>query len=229
MGVKNTSHVAADFDMIADALACEPAHDTLTPAERALIAQVPGNARHAIDVGCGDGVIARVLATRGIGVVGLDVSPRMIALARARTDPGLRIQYRHDDVMTADLPERTFDVVVSVAVAHHLPLDVIVPCLVRLVAPGGTLLLQDVMNRRGFAAVPTNVVAMFSRQLRRLTAPSRITSRVAAAYLIHGAGEVHLDASEVATVYATLLPGAPVYRHLEWRYSVVWHAPEQRA
>jgi hypothetical protein len=120
-----------------------------------------------------------------------------------------------------------FDFVVSVAVAHHLPLDVIVPRLVRLVAPSGTLLLQDVMNRRGFSQVPVNVAAMLSRRIRRLTAPSRITSRVAAAYLTHGAGEVYLDASAVAAVYAALLPGARVFHHLEWRYSVVWRAPEQ--
>jgi hypothetical protein len=117
--------------------------------------------------------------------------------------------------------------VVSVAVAHHLPLDVIVPRLVRLVAPSGTLLLQDVMNRRGFSQVPVNVAAMLSRRIRRLTAPSRITSHVAAAYLTHGAGEVYLDASAVAAVYAALLPGARVFHHLEWRYSVVWRAPEQ--
>jgi len=225
--MKTITDLAADFDTIADALACEPAHDALTSAERALITHVPGNARQGIDVGCGDGVITRVLATRGMSVVGLDVSPRMIALARARTDPRLRIEYRHGDVMTADLPERTFDFVVSVAVAHHLPLDVIVPRLVRLVAPSGTLLLQDVMNRRGFSQVPVNVAAMLSRQIRRLTAPSRITSRVAAAYLTHGAGEVYLDASAVAAVYAALLPGARVFHHLEWRYSVVWRAPEQ--
>ena len=227
--MKTITDVAADFDTIADALACEPAHDTLTPAEHALITHVPGNARYAIDVGCGDGVITRVLATRGMSVVGLDVSPRMVALARARTDPRLRIEYRHDDVMTADLPERTFDLVVSVAVAHHLPLGVIVPRLAGLVAPGGTLLLQDVMNRRGLSRVPIDVVAMFSRQLRRLTAPSRITSRVAAAYLTHGAGEMYLDASAVAAVYAALLPSARVYHHLEWRYSVVWRAPEHRS
>jgi len=227
--MKRITDVAADFDTIADALACETAHETLTPAERALLTHVPASAKHAIDVGCGDGVITRVLATRGMSVVGLDVSPRMIALARARTDPRLRIEYRHADVMTADLPERTFDLVVSVAVVHHLPLDVIVPRVARLVAPGGTLLLQDVMNRRGLSQVPINVAAMFSRQVRRLTAPSRTTARVAAAYLAHGAGEAYLDASAVAAVYAALLPGARVHHHLEWRYSVVWRAPEARA
>jgi len=223
--MKTITDVAADFDTIADALACEPARETVTPAERALLTHVPGTARHAIDVGCGDGVLTRVLATRGMSVVGLDISPRMIALALARTDPRLGIEYRHDDVMTADLPERTFDVVLSVAVAHHFPLDAIVPRLVRLVAPGGTLLLHDVMTRRGLSQVPNNVADMCSRLVRRLTTPSRITSRVAAAYHTHGAGEVYLDASAVAAVYAALLPGARVCHHLEWRYSVVWRAP----
>ncbi len=55
--MKRITDVAADFDTIADALACETAHETLTPAERALLTHVPARAKHAIDVGCGDGVI----------------------------------------------------------------------------------------------------------------------------------------------------------------------------
>ena len=134
--MKRITDVAADFDTIADALACESAHETLTPAERALLTHVPANAKHAIDVGCGDGVTTRALATRGMSVAGLDVSPRMIALARARTDPRLRIEYRHADVMTADLPERTFALVVSVAVAGRASLSPPgVALLRRLAAP----------------------------------------------------------------------------------------------
>lgn len=225
--MKTITDIAADFDAIADALARGPAHETLTPAERALLAHVPADARYAIDVGCGDGVMTRVLAARGMSVLGLDVSPRMIALARSRTDPRLRVEYRHADIMAADLPERTFDLVVSVAVAHHLPLDTIVPRLVRLVAPGGTFLLQDVVSRRGLAQLPINIAAMVSRQLRSLAVPSRLTSRVVAAYDAHGASETYLEASIVAPRYAALLPDARVYHHLEWRYSVVWRAPEQ--
>jgi len=55
--------------------------------------------------------------------------------------------------------------------------------------------------------------------------PSRITSRVAAAYHAHGADEDYLDVSMVRPTYASLLPGALVILHLEWRYSVIWRSP----
>ena len=223
--MKAATNVAADFDEIARALAAGSAHEELTPAERALLAHTPAHARRAIDVGCGDGVITRVLARRGVDMVGIDLSPGMIDLARARTDPALRIAYRLADVMTADLPDGAFDLVVSVSMAHHLPLDRIVPRLARLLAPGGTLLLQDVMNRRGLSQLPANAVAMVANRLRRLMQPSRITSRVAAAYHAHGADEDYLDVSMVRPTYASLLPGALVILHLEWRYSVIWRSP----
>jgi len=223
--VKPISEVAADFDAIASVLADGSAHETLTPAERVLLGHVPTHVRRAIDVGCGDGVITRSLARRGIEAVGIDVSPGMIQLARARTDRSLAIEYRQADVMTADLPDGVFDLVVSVSMAHHVPLDVIIPRLARLVAPAGTLLVQDVMTRRGIGQLPINLAAIIATRVRRLVVPSRITSRVTAAYNKHGADEQYLDASSVARAYEPLLPGARVYRHLEWRYSVVWQSP----
>jgi 2-polyprenyl-3-methyl-5-hydroxy-6-metoxy-1,4-benzoquinol methylase len=222
--VKPVARVAADFDEIARALAARSAHEELTPAERALLAHTPAHARRAIDVGCGDGVITRALAKRGLDVVGIDLSPGMIDLARARTDPALGVTYHLADVMTADLPDGAFDLVVSVAMAHHLPLERIVPRLARLLVPGGTLLLQDVMSRRGVSQLPANIFAIVASRVRRLVQPSRITSRVAAAYHAHGADEDYLDVSMVRPVYASLLPGARVMVHLEWRYSLVWQS-----
>src|ERR1017187_10477660 len=40
-----------------------------------------------LDAGCGEGYLARVLAARGAQVTGIDISPRLIELARAK-DPG---------------------------------------------------------------------------------------------------------------------------------------------
>ena len=224
MRSKPLSEVAADFDAIAAALARGAAGEALTPAERWLVARVPGNARSAIDVGCGDGVISRALARRGLTVVAVDISRGMIDLARAKSDAALPIEYRQADVMRDELPGGAFDVVLSVAMAHHVSLDVLVPRLVRLVAPGGVLLLQDVMNRRGIAQIPVNLAAMVTRHARQLVVPSRVTGRVARAYDAHGANEEYLDASMVAQTYRSLMPDARVTLHLEWRYSVVWRA-----
>ncbi len=39
--------------------------------------------RVVLDAGCGEGYLARILAARGARVTGIDLSPRLIALARS--------------------------------------------------------------------------------------------------------------------------------------------------
>jgi SAM-dependent methyltransferase len=216
--------VVADFDGIADAIAADPRPDVLTAAERFLLRHVPARAQRALDVGCGDGSLTRVLAARGIATLGIDASPKMIALARARAGGSPLLEYRIGDVMTDAPPAAAFDLVVSVAMAHHAPLERVVKWLVAAVAPGGTLLIQDVTTRRGIRHLPVNGLAWFARHLRLLPGQGRRRAAVAALYETHGAGEEYLHQSEVADVYRTILPGARVYHHLEWRYTAVWHS-----
>ena len=214
--------VVRDFDAIAGALAEVSRPDVLTPAERALLRHVPPDAQRTLDVGCGDGVVARTLARRGLTVLAIDISPRMIELARARTDRALRIEYRVGDIMTTDLPAGGFDVVTTINMVHHLPLPDVVPRLATLVAPGGYLLIQDVQTRSGIRYLPLNVAAAIRRRLRALVSPSRITPQAAALYERHGAGELYLTPPETHRAYRALLPDALIEQHLEWRYSVVW-------
>jgi 2-polyprenyl-3-methyl-5-hydroxy-6-metoxy-1,4-benzoquinol methylase len=220
--VKSTASVVADFDEIASALASTPPRHHLTPAERALLTYVPGRARTAIDVGCGDGVIARALAFRGLDVLGVDVSPRMIALARERTPAGLPAEYRELDITNRSAVDTKFDVVVSITMVHHLPLDVIVPRLVELVAPGGVLLVQDVVRRDRVLDLPLNIAGAITRRTREFFSGSGHSREVRQSYVAHGADETYLRPNEVMNAYARPVPEARVLHHLEWRYSVIW-------
>ncbi len=83
--------------------------------------------RQVLDAGCGEGYLARVLAARGAQVTGIDLSPRMIELARARNPSG--IDYQVGD-LSAPLP----------AIAG------------RFDAAASYLVLNDVTGYRGFAA-----------------------------------------------------------------------------
>ena len=218
------SAVVADFDSIADAIATDPRPDALTLAERFLLRRVPPGTRRALDVGCGDGSLTRALAARGIATLGIDASPRMIELARARAGAGPSLEYRVRDITTEAPPPPTFDLVISVAMAHHAPLESVVAWLVAALAPGGTLIIQDVTTRRGIRHLPINAVAWLARQLRLVPAVEGSRSKVAALYGTHGAEEEYLNQSEVADVYRPLLSGARVHHHLEWRYTVVWQS-----
>lgn len=215
--------VVTDFDGIADAIAADPLPDTLSPAERFLLRHVPAGARRALDVGCGDGSLTRALAARGITTLGIDASPRMIALARARAGATSLLEYRVADILADPPPSPVFDVVVSVAMAHHAPLDAVVKYLASAVAPGGTLLIQDVTSRRGLRYLPVNALAWLARRARVAVGGGVRRPAVDALYETHGAGEMYLEHSEVAEAYRTVLPGARVYQHLEWRYTAVWH------
>jgi 2-polyprenyl-3-methyl-5-hydroxy-6-metoxy-1,4-benzoquinol methylase len=223
--VKSAANVAADFDEIAAALATSPPRRHLTPAERALLAYVPQHARSAIDVGCGDGLVSRSLAARGVRTLGVDISSRMIALARARTPAELDVEYRQLDIMSAPEIDAEFDVVMSITMVHHLPLDVIVPRLAQLVAPGGVLLIQDLVDRERLVDIPLNLAGAISRRARSLILRESPPRAVRRSYAAHGTGETYLRSSDVALAYARFVPGARVLQHLEWRYSVIWTRP----
>lgn len=90
-------------------------HRTLIdPGLFARLGSIPSGAR-VLDLGCGNGYIARRLARAGARVVGIDSSPELIERARAReaADP-LGIAYRTADA--ADLSgfdDRSFEIGVS--------------------------------------------------------------------------------------------------------------------
>lgn len=108
-----------------------------------------------LDVGCGTGVVAR-LAARDVGpdgaVVGLDVNPGMLAVARAVTPPESAIEWYEADAEELPLADATFDVVLS-----QMSLQFVADRsgglreMRRVLAPGGRLALN----------VPGPIPAMF--------------------------------------------------------------------
>src|SRR4030095_14784760 len=84
----------------------------------ALLPVVDG--QRVLDLGCGAGQLAHHLATLGAAeVIGLDVSERMLALARERGGHP-RVTYRREAVEAAAFPLARFDLVVSSLVLHYV-------------------------------------------------------------------------------------------------------------
>jgi SAM-dependent methyltransferase len=108
------------------------------PALRALLPDVTG--RTVLDLGCGDGGLARDLAARGAArVLGTDPSLRMLTLARDRTgDP----QVRYLQAFAEDLALRDgrVDLVVSSLALHYVAdLGAVLDQVTRWLRPGGGL------------------------------------------------------------------------------------------
>ncbi len=103
--------------------------------------------RSVLDAGCGSGRVAIELARRGVDVVGADVNPSMLAVARER---GSGVTWVESDLAALELG-RTFDVVVM---AGNVPLftppgthAALVAGCARHVAPDGVLIAGFQLGR----------------------------------------------------------------------------------
>ena len=120
----------------------------------------PGS--RVLDVGCGIGGSARILARDyGFEVLGISISPAQIARARELTPadlPGCRFAVM--DALALDLPDggpaSGFDAVWSVEAGPHMPdKQRYADEMLRVLKPGGCLAVAD-WNRRDPSVAPMN-------------------------------------------------------------------------
>jgi SAM-dependent methyltransferase len=96
-------------------------------------------ARRILDVGCGEGQIARRVVSPGIVAVGVDPTAAQIVEAHARGGGPL---YARADADHLPHPDGVFDAVVMCLVIEHLdPFEPSIHEMARVLAPGGTFLL----------------------------------------------------------------------------------------
>jgi len=109
-----------------------------------------------LDLGCGIGRMSAELAGRCAEVVGVDVSPEMIAEARRlhADKAGLRFE-ANSGIDLADFTDGYFDLIFSYSVLPHLPEDVLECYFLeagRVLAPGGLFRYQFWIGARHAAA-----------------------------------------------------------------------------
>ena len=88
---------------------------TLSDMHAALIEALdPQLGEEWLDIGSGAGNLAELAAGAGAHVTGIDLSPRLVDVARARAEAGgLHIHYSVGDAENLDFDDMSFDVVVS--------------------------------------------------------------------------------------------------------------------
>jgi SAM-dependent methyltransferase len=145
--------------------------DVLIPGVNGwLRAHLPGG-RRAVDLGCGEGRHTRWLAERYEQVLAVDVSVGMLRLARARNGaPNVRYERRSVLDVTAER-DGAFDAVLSVNTLHHVGLPAaVLPHVRGLLAPGGRLVVVDIVDTGGWGDRDRHIVDAFAaaRGLYRL-------------------------------------------------------------
>ena len=118
--------------------------------------RLPQGAR-VLDVGCGIGGSARILAAAyGFEVLGISISPGQIARAQTLTPEGLSCRFAVMDALDLQLADASFDAVWSVEAGPHMPdKQRYADELLRVLRPGGRLAVAD-WNRRDAAVRPLN-------------------------------------------------------------------------
>lgn len=193
-----------------------------------MIAAAPVPSRRVLDVGCGTGALTRRLAgATGAEVLGVDVAPHMIELARSRShddDVSEHVSYVLGDFLELDLPDGSFDLVVSVAALHHFDFDAGLRRMADLVAPGGRLFVIGLARDASVVDVAASTVGVL--QLRTLGRLRRRSARADAgnadAMPIRDPTMTYRDIRDRAR---EVLPDATYRRHPMFRYSLRWERP----
>ncbi len=186
-----------------------------------LLRELPPHCDRVLEVGCGAGALAAVLAGRASRVDAVDRSPAMVAPARARVPANVRVI--EADVLDLALPPGGYDAVVSVSVLHQMPLEEALRVLAAAVRPGGVLAVVALPRSDLPRELPVEAAAAVLHRVVGLVRWVRGRRDV----LTPGmpVREPELTVREVRRRATGVLPGVRVRRLLFWRYLLVWRRP----
>jgi ubiquinone/menaquinone biosynthesis C-methylase UbiE len=180
-----------------------------------ILGAVPVPCARALEVGCGDGLLARRLAERCAAVTAIDRDAAMIALAR-NSKTG-RVTFVEADFLAYPVAEASFDFACANTSLHHMDFHQALTAMARALRPGGRLAVVGLAADRsigdylaGAAGLPPNLLYRAIHHIGESGAPIKDPEETWA---------------EVRATARRLFPGARYRRHLLWRYSLLWTKP----
>ena len=186
-----------------------------------ILRAVPAGCGAALEVGCGDGLLARRLAEQCAEVTAIDRDAQMIALARSQVQddpagPG-RVAFIQADFLACPLAPASFDFACANTALHHMDFAMALAALARVLRPGGRLAVVGLAADRSIgdylASVPGVPANWFYRALyRQRNSGAPVT-------------DPEMTWAEVRATARRMLPGVRYRRHLLWRYSLLWRKP----
>lgn len=173
-----------------------------------------GRAPRVLDLGCGNGALLLALEDRLAHGVGVDVSRGMIAKARERAAGRAKLDF--EAIAGPELPfeDGSFDVIVSFLSFRYLDWDPVVREMRRVLAPGGRILVVD----------------MVEKPLEAKDAP--VLARSALAHVLRPVRDPRFHRDVAALVshpdWATMLKHNPIRAEHEYRWYLESRFPGRR-
>lgn len=181
-----------------------------------ILRAVPAGCGAALEVGCGDGLLARRLAGRCAEVTAIDRDARMIALARERAEPG-RVTFVEADYLAYPAISESFDFACANTSLHHMDFAAALAAMARALRPGGRLAVVGLAADRSigdYLAAAAGLPATWLYRAIKHTGQSGAPIK-----------DPEMTWAEVRVTARRLLPGVRYRRHLLWRYSLLWTKP----
>jgi ubiquinone/menaquinone biosynthesis C-methylase UbiE len=210
--------LAAEYDRLGE-LGNDPVADWLPSI-------LPERRGRALDLGCGAGRHAVLLAGSFEQVDAVDLSAAMIRLARHKR-PRSNICYLESGILDV---EGSYDLIISSATLHHVPdLPTALGHIKSLVAPGGRAALVDTVSPR--AANP--YWRLYGNEVHRLARNLVLRGRAEAweifrlstgAWLDHRVSDRYLSRAQFEQVYATVFPTA-AFTRVGNAHAMLWDQP----
>jgi 2-polyprenyl-3-methyl-5-hydroxy-6-metoxy-1,4-benzoquinol methylase len=186
---------------------------------RLIIAALPSDCHQVLEVGCGEGLLARQLCGVARQVTAIDCDAPTIALAKKQTS-AVNVAYVVDDFLIHPFEPQSFDAVVSVAALHHMDTTAALSRMKQLLRPGGTLAVVGLARSTPGADLMFDLAGVVADRLLKATKTYRETS----APKIWPPPETYRQTRQAAEA---VLPGTRYRRHLLWRYSLTWTKPTE--
>jgi len=202
-------------------------------------AAVPVQGDRAVDLGCGSGRFAGLLAARYNDVLAVDISRREIDLAEIkRHHPNVDYRVRSLLEVTPDEDDQ-FDLVLSVNTIHHLRDHArVLPHIKSLVAPDGHAVLIDIIDPGQWKSRDWHIAEAFrdaetSYRHRFRTADAAadvLRLRLHPSWLDHVLTNIPLTRDGFHHIYAANFPGATFTDNLDPVVAAMhWQAPDPTA
>ena len=188
--------VQAQFGASAHAYVTSPLHAAGEDLDRLLAWGAARRADRVLDVATGGGHTALAFASIASRVVAYDLTEAMLAAARAhvRSRGGANIEFVAGDAGALPFLDESFDVVTCRTAAHHFSdVAAAVRQIHRVLRPGGSLLLQDILGHDDADA------SAFILEVERRRDPSHVRSYRAAEWkaFLRAAGLTVMDDSVI--------------------------------
>jgi len=182
-----------------------------------VLGALPDPCDRVLDVGCGEGLLARELSGRAGHVTAIDLDAPILDLARAG-ESAANIDYVEGNFLTHPFDKESFDAVVSVATVHHMDLADALTRMSELVRPGGRVAIIGLARARSPLDLAYAAAGSIGTRLHKLTKTHWETSAPKIWPPPHTFNEARATAHKV-------LPTSQFRRQILFRYSLTWTKP----